>query len=37
MADYAKYSKKYWDGVRQRTYNYRMLKKIEYQDWLKHG
>jgi hypothetical protein len=36
-ADYAKYSKKYWDGVRARAYNYRMLKKIEYQDWLKHG
>ena len=36
-AHYAKYSKKYWDGVRQRAHNYRMLKKIEYQDWLKHG
>jgi hypothetical protein len=35
--DYAKYSKKYWDGVHKRIHNYRMLKKIEYQDWLKHG
>ena len=37
--DYAHYSKNYWDGVRLRNYNHRMLKKIEYQDALKrmHG
>jgi len=34
---YAKYSKKYWEGVRQRQHKYRLLKKIEHQDWLKHG
>lgn len=28
--NYAIYSNNYWRGVRQRAYNYRMVRKIEY-------
>lgn len=33
---YANYSKKYWEGVADRAYQYRMLKKIENDEWKKH-